>query len=282
MLTLERWRGLAAKQRAAEAARIADAARGALVLLRMQDTELGLPVFAHLPSKIVFHLVPGGTYRIGFSEEEWAVLEQQYMGWDEALRVDAILEDDAMRPVIDVTLKPFLLAARPLDGTQLEYVGATPAERATLEASLGRKRWDFEKVKKLPAAAYLKYLDESSSGNLETWDDVARTEQQLAALGLRLPSDSEWEAAARAGRYPCPFASGTEIPDHPNIGANPFGFVDLGSEAEVCSERVVKGGAGNVYPWQGPGWTLLLCAARGDGSDDEGFYALRPALDLVV
>ena len=144
------------------------------------------------------------------------------------------------------------------------------------------------------------YLDQSGSGEVEN-DDVGPIEEALRALGMRLPSEAEWERSARGGDERA-FAHGDTIPTSPSVGLNPFGFMDLGATAEVCADgwsdtldgvprdgaarppaeqRAVRGGAALCYPWQGCAeWTLLACAMRKSLETEDGLLSIRPAISL--
>jgi Sulfatase-modifying factor enzyme 1 len=153
---------------------------------------------------------------------------------------------------------------------------------------------------KLPAAKYVDYLERSGSGEVEN-DQVPLVEAALQALGLRLPSEAEWERASRGGDGR-PFPHGASIPRSPSTGENPFGFIDISATCEVCADgavgtlegipnngvarpplehRIVRGGAANCYPWQDCGeWALMACAHRGSMEHENGLLAIRPAMSL--
>jgi hypothetical protein len=284
-LTLEAWRAAKAGRRREITGEIVAGAGGALEAVRRAGAE-DLPVFLHGPTQALFHLVPGGAVTVGFSAAEHDEVFRQYRGWEEADGCDAICENgDALPPAHPASVAAFLFAARPFDARQLALLregDGAARERVIRE---GRKVWRYAEVAKLPAEKYVKYLDAVGEGTLRQID-VDAVEEQLRAHGLRLPTDDEWEAAARAGGA-TPFATGSTIPSSPNVGVNRFGFVDMGAWPEVVAGhwssgvRRARGGAAMCYPWQGCGeWTLLLCANRTGAKEFDGLLCVRPAMEI--
>jgi hypothetical protein len=252
--------------------------------------EDAVPVFLHEPSQALYHLVLGGTWRLGFSPEEHEAVYQQYRGWWEADTDDAICEDSNQLPApYEVTLPAFLLAGRPFDPGQLRILESDdPAVRSGV-VSEGRKTWKYDEVAKLPADKYVRYLDQVGEGTLSE-RDFDRIEERLRMRGLRLPTHDEWEVAARAGGS-TPFPAGTTIPKTPSTGVNRFGFVDMGAWPEVvagmCSyaakpTRALRGGAAMCYPGQDCGeWTLMLCAIRVAAESFAGLLHVRPLMEIA-
>src|ERR1700722_8102180 len=91
-LTLDSWRTANAADRANAADAIAAASAGALTVVRTVGPDQ-VPVFGHSPSQALFHLILGGTWRLGFSRAEWDAVFAQYRGWWEADIDDEICED---------------------------------------------------------------------------------------------------------------------------------------------------------------------------------------------
>jgi hypothetical protein len=288
-LTLDAWRRANDATRASLARAIVAESKGTLAVVRTAGDD-AVPVFHHAPLQILFHLVPGGTSRLGFSAKEHDAVYQQYRGWWEADTDDAICEDKNQLPApFEVTLPAFLLAGRPLDGDQLERLARDDAPDPGAKPSEGRRTWTYADVVKMPADKYVRYLNEVGNGTLSE-SDFDRLGEQLRSRGLRLPTHDEWEVAARAGGS-TPFPTSTMIPKTPNTGVNRFGFVDMGAWPEVvagmCSytsppTRALRGGAAMCYPGQDCGeWTLMLCAIRLGASAFTGMLHLRPALEIA-
>lgn len=237
----------------------------------------------HVPSGIEFRVVPGGTLRMGLSDEEVEALQAECTASQMAMLRKRM---HFMQPVHEVKLRPFLITASPLLGSQLAFLG----------------------LKKNAVDAEGEPIDRLFSGEAEiTYVDPSEVDPLLSGSPLRLPSEAQWEHACRAGTR-TPFFWGSRMPQEPTRIANPLGLCELGNHPELCADRsfnnyqdaptdgsawtigtsslrACRGGAAAIYPWQDCGESFLLLSGYRSAIDPDGDpldrqVCLRVCLDL--
>lgn len=229
-----------------------------------------VPLLKHVASGLAFCLLPGGCFRMGFSNEEEELarkIDLDFMNQAEIGR---------MRPTRDVEVKPFLISR-----------SIVPSEVAKRELSItmgDHRDW-------LPGFPFAMLREADALALCEKW-------------GLSLPTEAQWEYAYRGGTQTL-FPWGNTLPEDKTLEdyvfaredsswRNPFGLIDT-NWGEWCrvglpaadkthdrnSEKTstaVRGGAADGWPWQECGeWVMLMSAHRYEITDKTDSWQVHNA-----
>ena len=226
--------------------------------------KLGDPRFTaeppHLPADEMagFLEVPDGPYIMGSTEADLAPFKEEHEdAWKHFYTTET--------PRHSVELTAFFLARHPVTTAQFRaFVDATGHEIGDRDAFRGDANRPVVMVSWHEAMAYCSWLTEqlrkSAPRKLDTVStpEAARLWEAVAggALHARLPSEAEWEAAARGteGRiYPWGDAAPTTA--HANYSASGLGGPSpVGLYAEGRGPFGHEDQAGNVLEWCLDGW----------------------------
>lgn len=222
-------------------------------VFRCAEQSHRIAIYRHIPTNMEMSLIPGGDYEIGIDDPE-----AEHQHFKQQGRADLAFFNCAS-PKLRVKLRPFLIGRFELTEKQWSLLTKDPSS--------------MQRAPPYPKAGLNRDMIKDA---LKAW----------GAARLRLPTEAEWEAAARAGSQTRYYWGPKLDTDYlwysgnahrgPHLGrehqnkANAFGLVDvLGNMWEICEDDFFPNYAGHPgdhrprFQWN-PGRTGRM-VVRGGG-----------------
>jgi hypothetical protein len=211
----------------------------------------GYPIFRHREYDLLFQYVPGGTYQMGFSEEE----ELAALKLTDRIQANV----DEMRPVKTVRVAPMLVMSAPFLNIELDRIfPEIQSERKYLHYPAYLKKVLADKIAvktgcRLPKEEEREYFARAGTTSLFVFGDALPTEEKLESW---LSSDfSNLEAL-------CPNAFGLYGIFCPEWCDDKYTLNYSESSPVMEDSFVIRGGGAYFRPWQDEEWVWCMSAMR--------------------
>lgn len=200
--------------------------------------------FRHRGSNQRFCYIPGGQFRMGFSEHEEEAAETIFTP------IQATISN--MRPVRVVQVSPFLLGERPIFTREIGIKSSKYGESAAFVTHSQATSFAQQFGMTLPSEIQWEYACRAGSQTLFTWGDTLPSDDELA----------EWLKFDFADGYGRPNAFGLYGLFVGEWTSDPW--TDSYDSNEIHDPTVIpiRGGGAFFWPWQDQEWVWCMSAMR--------------------
>jgi len=224
--------------------------------------------FRHPASGQRFRYIPGGRFRMGFSEPEERAAE--------AIFSPIQANQNEMRPVRLMTVSPFLLGERPVLNREIGRESADYSNSAAYvnfdEALSFAQRFGAT----IQSEVQWEYSCRAGSSTLFTWGDALPSDDELENWLVFNFTNGKGKANA-FGLYGLFVGEWTSDPWTESYADNQVVDADV---------KVIRGGGAYFWPWQDQEWVWCMSAMRMPSTDliegECGFRLARNFPDHVI